>query len=169
MELNKQRRRHPATFSEPIMRAINDLLRHHAAGLDIPRRLLDPFVGVGGVVAVDWDSEKYGVEIEAEWAVQAAAKGLITHVGDSRNLPWPDEYFGVVCTSPAYGNRLADRYAPDMSDPKHMMRRSCRIDLGRDLSPGNVGGLRWGEEYRVLHAQVWKECLRVLCPGVCSS
>ena len=165
MELNKLRRRHPATFSEPILRVINKLLSQHGGGLDIPLRLLDPFVGVGGVAGVDWDGEKYGVELEAEWAEQATEKGIVTHVGDSRNLPWAAGYFGIICTSPAYGNRLADGYAPDLTDPKHKKRRSYRIDLGRRLSPGNGGSMHWGDEYRTLHAQVWKECVRVLCPG----
>ena len=159
---HKKHKKHPATFSKPILGVINDVLCRHGADIDVPRRLIDPFVGVGGVAGVDWEGEKYGVEIEAEWAKQAAEKGITTHVGNSRKLPWPDEYFGIICTSPAYGNRLADGYAPDMTDPKNKHRCSYRIDLERPLTRGSGSALKWGDKYRALHAEVWRECVRVL-------
>jgi hypothetical protein len=158
--------KHPASFPKLILDIVDLVLFEYDSVFEIvPRRLLDPFVGIGGLGKLDWEGEVYGAEIEPEWALQARETGIITHVGDSRHLPWPDGHFGVICTSPTYGNRLADSYAPDLSDPKHRKRRSYRIYLQRELSQGNTGALHWGEEYRALHAQVWKESVRLLAEG----
>ena len=158
--------RHPAKFPKRVIKAIDRALDKHFINPAIPRRLLDPFLGVGGIAEISGDWEIHGVEIEPEWGEQAAAKGVITCIGDSRDLPYPDEHFGVICTAPANGNRLADAYAPDMNDPKNRMRRSYRIYLGRPLSPGNGAGMTWlGRGYHPLHARVWDECVRVLCAG----
>lgn len=44
-------------------------------------------------------------------------------------------------------------------------RHTYRLYLGRELTDGNAGGLQWGDEYRQLHRQVWRECTKVLRPG----
>ena len=156
---------HPAKFPKPILREIDLLLEKHFPPIGVPQRLCDLFLGQGGISGLHGDWELSGVEIEPEWAKQATEKGINTYIGDSRNLPFPGQHFGVICSSPGFGNRLADSYAPDMTNPKNKWRRSYRIDLGRPLSPGNGAALHWGDEYRDLHAQVWKEGGRVLCPG----
>ena len=165
MTKKDKKTKHPATFPASILEIIDFLLHIHWISPLVPMRLLDPFVGIGGIADLEWSGGLYGVEIETEWAIQAEERGITTHTGDSRKMPWPDEHFGGICTSPAYGNRLADGYAPDMSDPKHKSRRSYRIDLGRELSAGNGGSLPWGHDYRALHRAVWDECWRVLAPG----
>jgi tRNA G10 N-methylase Trm11 len=45
------------------------------------------------------------------------------------------------------------------------VRHDYRHALGRPLTPGNSGGMQWGEEYRELHRAVYRECRRVLKPG----
>jgi tRNA G10 N-methylase Trm11 len=98
-----------------------------------------------------------GVEIEPEWA----AMDWRTVVGDATALPFPDDVFDVVATSPCYGNRLADHHeAKDGS-----VRHSYTHDLGRRLHPNNAGQLHWGEAYRDLHDRAWRESVRVLRPG----
>ena len=157
--------KHPAPFPRPILDVSSRRLEEFAPH---GGRLLDPFVGTGGIAAIGRPWEFYGVEIEPEWAFQAQNAGLNILVGDSRNLPWETGFFDAVATSPCYGNRLADQYAPNMADPKHRMRRSYRIFLGRPLSEGSAARLNWtrhGNDYRTLHADVWKECTRVLRPG----
>lgn len=41
-------------------------------------------------------------------------------------------------------------------------RRTYRIWLGRELSPGSSSGMRWGREYRALHAKAIAEMVRVV-------
>ena len=159
-------KKHPASFPKKILDVVDQILAQLAFALIwVPARILDPFVGIGGIGGLNWDGEIYGVEIEPEWAEQARARGIITHTGDARRLPWPDGFFGAICTSPTYGNRLADSYAPDLSDPKHGKRRSYRIYLGRPLTSGNSGAMHVGDDYRNLHRSVWADCVRVLAPG----
>ncbi len=156
---------HPASFPPQIINSIRPRLHRLVDTDEVGVRLLDPFVGIGGVEALGLPWEYHGVEIEQEWGVQAEARGISVHHGDARDLPWSDEYFGVICTSPAYGNRMADAYAPDLSNPKHRKRTSYRIFLGRPLTEGNGGAIHWGEAYRELHVAIWRESVRVLKPG----
>ena len=155
-------RRHPAPFPPRIIEVIDALLREYCPE---GGTLLDPFVGIGGISKVQGPWSIYGVEIEPEWAIQAEEAGVDVHVGDSKSLPWEDGSFDVIATSPAYGNRMADAYAPHMLDTKHRKRRSYRIYLGRPLSPNNGGAWHWGDCYRILHSWVWEECVRVLREG----
>ena len=103
-------------------------------------------------------AEFFGYEIEPEWADQARTAGCITTTGDSRHMHYPDAMFDAICTSPTYGNRMADHHEARDGSPRHTYRHV----LGRPLTPGNSGALQWGEEYRALHVAVWTECRRVL-------
>ena len=141
---------HPATFSSPILDAIDQLLGDAV-------RVLDPFAGVGGIHALR--ARGYltvGVEIEPEWAAEHPG----TICADATDLPLADGSFDAIATSPTYGNRMADTYAGDGTK-----RHTYRIALGRPLRPGNAGSLQWGDEYRKLHEQAWAEAVRVLRPG----
>lgn len=149
---------HPAAFPSQII----DVLRRL-----IPQgRVVDPFGGIGklGTLGLDW--EVTSVEIEPEWALQGYSNGCHSVIiGDSRFLPFPSNSIPAIATSPTYGNRMADSYAPDMTSKRsHATRRSYRICLGRDLNSANSGGMQWGEDYRKLHREVWAECYRVLMP-----
>jgi SAM-dependent methyltransferase len=141
---------HPAKYTQSIL----DALEEEVNGLRGP--VLDMFAGTGRIHTIGRD-DTLGIELEPEWA------GLHprTYRGDATALPYPSGIFGIVATSPCYGNRMADRY--DGRDGSR--RHTYRIALGHELSRGSAAGLQWGEEYRELHRKAWKEALRVLRPG----
>jgi len=119
--------------------------------------VLDPFAGTGRIheLGPAWDT--VGVEIEPEWAHLHPR----TIVGNALALEFADATFDAICTSPTYGNRLADHHeARDGS-----VRRTYRHDLGRALHPENSGRMQWGESYRDFHERAWAEAVRVLRPG----
>ena len=150
--------KHPAKFSDPILRVVDGWVRMEAFWL--PKRLrrlriLDPFAGTGLVHQLP--GLTFGVELEPEWATMHPR----TQVGNALALPWKRNSFDVIVTSPCYGNRFADSHnAQDGS-----LRRSYTHDLGRKLHPDNAGQLHWGDEYRRFHREAWREAARVLRPG----
>lgn len=88
---------HPAKFTDVILATIADQL------YGVTGRVLDPFAGTGRIHRLARpDLETVGVEIEPEWAAQHPN----TVVGDALHLPFPDESFDAICTSPTYGNRM---------------------------------------------------------------
>lgn len=142
---------HPATYSDAILAVAAELLAGY-------RRVLDPFAGPGGIHRLaDLGHEIGAVELEPEWAGAHPA----TIVGSALELPFDPASFDAVCTSPTYGNRLADHH--DAADPE--ARRSYRHDLGRPLHVDNSGAMQWGDQYRTFHAAAWREAVRVLRPG----
>jgi len=160
---------HPARYSDPLIPIFAELLEKHAF-CDDEHLVLDPFAGTGKIHKLrDYGYATIGIEIEPEWA--AMHDGTI--VGDALNLPFPAEYsrapdleageyhtgeIGAICTSPTYGNRLADHH--NASDPES--RRSYTHDLGRELHANNSGAMHWGDEYRDFHERAWTEAVRVL-------
>lgn len=149
--------KHPAKFSKELLPVIAEALK----GYHI---VLDPMAGVGTLARYlqeypDHIWEVWSNELESEWAAQCPWPWSTF---DARQTIWPDGHFDAVATSPAYGNRMADRYA---GDAKGSRRHTYRTYLGRELSEGNGAALQWGDEYRELHRAIWKECDRVLRPG----
>lgn len=143
---------HPARFSDAILERFAELLE------DVTGRVLDPFAGTGRIHQLTRpDLETVGVEIEPEWATQHPN----TIVGDALALPFPDASFDAICTSPTYGNRMADHHQARDGSKRHTYRHS----LGRPLHPNNSGQLQWGDKYREFHLQAWTEAWRVLKPG----
>lgn len=142
---------HPARYSD-------ELLPHFAELLNGCETVLDPFAGTGKIHLLrEHGYDTVGVEIEPEWA--ALHDGTV--VGSALDLPFADGWFDAVCTSPTYGNRLADSH--NAADAH--LRRSYTHDLGRALHEDNSGAMQWGPEYRAFHEDAWAEAVRVLRPG----
>jgi len=143
---------HPAKFSDGLLPTFADLLDGYP-------RVLDPFAGTGRIHMLEdlGSFETVGIEIEPEWAEMHEQ----TLLGNALDLPFEDGCFDGVCTSPTYGNRLADHHeAKDGS-----IRHSYRHTLGRPLAVDNSGQMQWGPKYREFHAAAWAEVHRVLKPG----
>lgn len=150
-------RPHPATYSVAVFNRLHLEVERIAKELGRPPVVLDPFAGTGGIHGLCQIAHTVGVELEAEWCGQSAKMVR----ANSTHLPIRRAGVDVVATSPAYGNRMADSYAGDAAGS---YRRTYRIDLGRPLSHGNGGAMQWGDVYRILHWDVWRECVRVLRP-----
>lgn len=140
--------KHPCVFSDEIVDVLHTLVEPD----DL---VLDPFAGVGTIHQLN--ARTVGVELEPEWANCHPD----TVVGDAHQLPFADDTFDVVCTSPVYGNRMSDHHeAKDGSK-----RITYRHVIGRPLSDNNAGMLQWGDAYREFHLTAWREAQRVLKPG----
>lgn len=149
---------HPAKFSDDLLKEIG-LTLHMTVGLEHglkEAKVLDPFAGTGKIHGLSRWFDTYGIEIEPKWAELHER----TQVGDATDLPFEDEFFDAVATSPTYGNRMADNYAGDGTK-----RHTYRISLGEPLQANNSGGMQWGEKYRDLHRKAWGEAWRVTRPG----
>ena len=139
---------HPAKFSNNILDEIRQML-DGATGL-----LLDPFAGTGKIHQLETPQLKtVGVELEPEWANMHPN----TIVGNALHLPFNNQTFDYIVTSPVYGNRMSDHHnAKDGSK-----RQTYKHTLGRDLHPNNSGQLQWGPKYRTFHELAWQEVTRV--------
>ncbi len=143
-------KKHPAKFSPEILAIIDECLED-------AKTVLDPFAGIGRIHDLK-NRQTTGVEIEAEWANQHPD----TLVANALDLPFPDQHFDAIATSPTYGNRMADHHnAKDGS-----RRTTYRHLLGHELHEDNSGRMQWGEQYRVFHAAAWKEADRFSRAGV---
>lgn len=138
--------RHPAKYSDALLPVMLDML----SGCDL---VLDPFAGTGKIKRIVPNAVL--VEIEPEWARIGGAV-----CGNALCLPFASGTFDAICTSPTYGNRMADHHnARDDSQ-----RNTYTHAIGRKLHGQNSGAMQWGDEYRDFHVQSWKEAYRVLKP-----
>ena len=140
---------HPATYTDALLSSFVRMLSGS-------RRILDPFGGLGGVFKLSYwlpDAQIEAVEIEPEWAAQHPK----TTLGNALALPWPAGYFDAICTSPTYGNHMADQSI--------IATAKYRANIGRKLSDDNSGAMQWGQKYRDFHVAAWTEARRVLQPA----
>lgn len=149
---------HPAKFSDVLIPLLANLLRHKTS-------VLDPFAGTGKIAMIKQHGFRGKItccEIEPEYAHDSIYPVDEWRIGDSANMDWAeDDTFDAICTSPTYGNRMADHF--NASDSSR--RITYRHTLGRPLDPENTGRMQWGDRYRSKHEDVYRECLRVLEPG----
>ncbi len=150
--------KHPATYTNSFIPKFAELL----IGCD---NVLDIFGGVGKLALI----KEYGFtgkvicnELEPEWAETSPYNVDEWHIGDAANMAWAESNsFDAICTSPTYGNRMADHHnAKDGSK-----RVTYKHFLGRDLNEANTGRMQWGDKYREKHLEIYKECARVLKDG----
>lgn len=171
--------KHPAPYSPEVLRLANAVLRvawKREEGSYRKWTVLDPFAGIGRVHELDPDYFlTFAVELEPEWAEQAAEGGP-TWCGDFFRLQQPDGApncwpalwphpgeWDVVMTSPTYGNRMADSHTPSPEDTSTRVTYTHR--LGRKLTEGNSGAMQWGDEYRDFHERAWVRVGELLKPG----
>jgi len=141
---------HPAKYTDKLLPVFSEILQSYGA-----TTVLDCFAGTGKIHRLDFETK--GIEIEPEWANMHEE----TVVADSRAIPFSSGSFDAVCTSPTYGNRMADCHsAKDGSK-----RNTYTHKLGRTLHQANSGKMQWGANYRELHSLVWAECFRVVKPN----
>ena len=140
--------KHPAKYTDSLLPIFEEMLQGC-------KTILDPFAGTGKIHSLPFDT--VGVEIEPEWANMQEG----TIIGDATDLKFANCEFDAICTSPTYGNRMADCHtAKDGSS-----RNTYTHTLGRTLSDNNSGKMQWGKDYRDLHIKAWGESYRVLKQG----
>lgn len=155
-------RPHPAKYNAALLAELSRLIwleAHRLRRARRPVRVLDPFAGTGRLQWVAGGPvHVVAVDLELEWVSQASGDAVRS---DATRLPFADDTFDVIATSPTYGNRMADRY--DGRDGSR--RHTYRIDLGRMPTDGSSAVMQWGDEYRELHRAAWLEAARLLRPG----
>lgn len=144
---------HPAAYNENSLPILAGMVKG-------AKRILDPFAGTGKIHLIQSEIPNatiHTVELQPKWAAYHPA----TKVGNALDLPYPDDYFDCVATSPTFGNRMADHHnAQDNS-----RRITYTHYYGEELDSENSGLLQWGDAYREFHVKAWMEARRVLCPG----
>jgi SAM-dependent methyltransferase len=145
---------HPAKYSDIMLPVFAKQLQGYL-------KVLDPMAGTGKLAQIylhGYHGQIYCNEIEPDWQKSDHPEEVIWSFTDAEHLPYRDGSFDAICTSPTYGNRLADHW-----NRKDTSKRfSYTFNLGKELHPENTGKMHWGKSYREKHILIWKECLRVL-------
>lgn len=171
---------HPAVYSDQLLDTL-------AAKIKRSDLVVDVFGGTGRIHLIAEMAKvaaSIGVELEPEWANADLFDALprLQIVGDCRLvLPQIVAEHGLIpciATSPTYANRMGDKHKNrDKCKPCNgggcnrckgsgLSRRNTYTHrLGRELTDGNTGGMNWGPDYRLLHAEAWAIAVRSLAPG----
>lgn len=146
--------KHPAKYTDSFIPKFAEILKDCSNVLDI-------FAGTCKIAKIKefgYGGEIYCNEIEPEWAEQGLGMVNAITTNDAEFLPYKNDYFDAICTSPTYGNRMADHHnAKDGSK-----RNTYTHTIGRQLHNENTGKMQWGEQYRGKHERIWLEAKRVL-------
>jgi hypothetical protein len=150
--------KHPAKFNDKFIPIFADLLKGK-------KNVFDPFAGTGKIARIKdfgFEGLVYCNEIEPEWVVSSKEKVDYWTSTDSETLQiYPDGFFESICTSPTYGNRMADSFVipPKESNRKYITYTHM---LGRKLNQNNTGSMQWGTRYKEKHEKIYKELYRIL-------
>ena len=131
--------KHPAKYTDSLLPIFTRLLKKYKA-----ETVLDCFAGTGKIHLLPFKT--YGIELEKEWA-EMHSNNII---GDATKICFKDNSFDAVCTSPTYGNRMADCH--NAKDESH--RNTYTHILNRKLNDNNSGKMQWGinyKNYTILH------------------
>ncbi len=100
--------RHPAKFTDVLLETMYPYIPN---GDDI--KLLDPFAGTGKIALIKelgFKGKIYANDLESEWLSPNIHGCDFLTYEDAETLDYPSEFFNCVCTSPTYGNRMADHH-----------------------------------------------------------
>ncbi len=144
--------RHPAVYSNNFIEIFSKLLQGR-------KNVLDPFAGTGKIALIKdygFKGEIYCNEIEPDYSELENYPVDKWFYADAEHLDVVD--IDAICTSPTYGNRMADHHeAKDNS--KRITYRHC---LGKPLKEGNTGKMQYGDIYRNKHISIYKNLYRIL-------
>lgn len=149
--------RHPAKYTNSFMPVFADILED-------TRNVLDPFAGTGKIgllKAYGYKGQIYANEIEKEWLKDNEFNCDVLSYEDAEYLYYPEAFFDAICTSPTYGNRMADHHICN-DDSKRNTYTHC---LGRQLTDGNTGKMQYGEQYRDKHDKIYCNLSKMIKPG----
>ena len=149
--------KHPAKYTDSFICIFAEILKDS-------KKILDPFAGTGKIALIKdfgFCGEIYANEIEPEWIKPNKYNCDFITTEDAEFLQYPDGFFDAICTSPTYGNRMADHHiAKDGSK-----RNTYTHCIGRQLSDGNTGKMQWGSEYMEKHDRIYKHLASLVKNG----
>lgn len=151
---------HPAKYCDQFIPIFAEHLRDC-------KIILDPMAGtckLGMIRDYGYAGLIYCNEIEPEFINMYYVNkyALLISNRDAADMwNFADASFDGICTSPTYGNRLAD-YWERHEDSKRM---SYGFSLGRKPVSENTAGMHWGDKYRIKSEEIWKEQFRLLQPN----
>lgn len=172
--------RHPAKFSDAILRKINEILTAERDGRRW--RVLDPFAGVGRVheLALPGEVDTLGIEIEREWADMHPGNvwGDARHAWSLIRARARWEHVDALITSPCLAPHERILTADLRWVPSGDIRAGDRIVAFDEMSPflkanGHSGRRKWRFAEVLQSHETRKECVRVILESeksiVCST
>jgi tRNA G10 N-methylase Trm11 len=151
--------KHPAVYNDAFIPLFARLLKDC-------HTVLDPFAGTGKLAAV----KRYGYlglvianELEKEWAAWCVINGCDIVLSTDAETLSPDLLppLDAICTSPTYGNRMADHFQESVPS----RRITYYHTLGHKLHEENSGMMPYGQAYREKHNRAYRHLCDLLLPG----